>query len=292
MFVKRLGMIRYFCYFFSPFGRVSYFWNAPFEDNQNGLWLREVYVNGPAVTADTSLAVTALTASMPVTPGNPVTLQAQATLVSGTVSRMWAVLRPPRMNLAMDAQGTPILGFPILQLSPVTGNAAIWETTWMPEIYNGDYHLTFYAEDKEGNTADSDTLVLTVNNGINPPASANVSVQANQASYRAGERLTLSLTENLGWGYDLYAAIAMPNGSMFTVNGKNEIHPLQPGVYNGVRNWRATRSQGKPVTLLDLTLPPLPAGEYCFYGLLSPQRNDVFAVKASWVMGRQCVMVQ
>ncbi|MCK5524968.1 MAG: hypothetical protein KAI83_17715 [Thiomargarita sp.] len=46
--------------------------------------------------------------------------------------------------------------------------------------------------------------------------------------------------------------------------------------------------------LVDLTLPEgLPTGEYCLYGILSPEREDVVATRVLdlWVMEQWCFEV-
>ncbi|EDN70575.1 hypothetical protein BGP_3222 [Beggiatoa sp. PS] len=59
---------------------------------------------------------------------------------------------------------------------------------------------------------------------------------------------------------------------------------------NQAKQWFGQRVQHQPVTLFELTLPPdLPTGEYCIYGILSPEREDVFNTLA---LGLSVVEVQ
>jgi len=47
-----------------------------------------------------------------------------------------------------------------------------------------------------------------------------------------------------------------------------------------------------PITLLYLTLPAdLATGEYCLYGILSPENESVLEVAEEWVMNSQCVKI-
>lgn len=86
-------------------------------------------------------------------------------------------------------------------------------------VYNGNYQITFYAEDSDGNIASStpDT-VLTVNGGIDPPAHAQVQIAIDKDRYQRGDYFQATLTEDLGWGYDLclfqeFALICPPYAS-------------------------------------------------------------------------------
>jgi hypothetical protein len=109
--------------------------------------------------------------------------------------------------------------------------------------------------------------------------------------YQRGETFKATLTEDLGWGYDLYAAVLFPDGQNFmTLKNTNELRPL-----NEAKPWYTQRQQSSPITLFDLTLPAdLPTGEYCLLGILSPEQNEVFETlgKGLWVMERKCVEIQ
>jgi len=146
------------------------FSQAPqFEDNQDGKWLRRLFINGSFVAGDLTLAVKGLTTSTTLPAGQALSLQAQVSLAEGQVTRVWAVLRPPKVNVVMDRHGTPILPFPHLRLFP-TDDEGIWETTWRDAVYNGDYKITFYAQDNQGNVASSEnTLVISVIGGVDSP---------------------------------------------------------------------------------------------------------------------------
>jgi Leucine-rich repeat (LRR) protein len=83
-------------------------------------------------------------------------------------------------------------------------------------------------------------------------------------SYNPGELFQARLTEKLTSGYDLYAAVVMPDGNFFALKNTNEIAAL-----NTVAKWDGQRIADIPVMLLDLILPEnLPSGEYCLYGIL------------------------
>ncbi|OQW94055.1 MAG: hypothetical protein BWK79_07910 [Beggiatoa sp. IS2] len=76
-----------------------------------------------------------------------------------------------------------------------------------------------------------------------------------------------------------------------TLKNTNELRPL----LNEAKPWYAQRKQGGAITLFDLTLPTnLATGQYCLYGILSPEQNDVFETlgKELWVMDKKCFEVK
>jgi len=267
------------------------------DDNTDGIfttddgqWLKQVYVNGNFVTGDFTLAVESLTTSTGLSVDQAVILKAKASTAVGQVVRVWAVVRPPKINLVLDSNGTPILAYPRSNLSR-TEEENVWQTSWNDAVYNGDYEITFYAEDNDGNIASSDnSVIISVTSGIEPPPQANVQIVLEKDSYRSGEYLKAELIENLGWGYDLYAAVAMPDGNFLAFKNTNHFAAV-----NEAKKWLGQRKQNSPATLVDFTLPAnLPTGEYCLYGILSPEKEDVFETLAQGlsVIGQRCFEVK
>jgi len=209
-----------------------------------------------------------------------------AVKISGDPSRAWAVIRPPKMNPPLNVDGNPILAEPQVTLEREL-NSDSWQGTWNSIAYNGKYDITFYAEDSKKNTVRGDSvLTITVTGGIDPPTQAQVQIHLDKTRYQRGEAFKATLTEDLGWGYDLYAAIVMPDGNYFTLKNTNELRAVKEA-----KPWYAQRKQSQSVILLDLTLPTdLPTGQYCLYGILSPEQNDVFETLKQnlWVYGQQC----
>ena len=188
----------------------------------------------------------------------------------------------------MDSYGTPILAFPHFNLFKKSDTEDIWETTWHDIMYNGDYEITFYAEDNEGNIASSDSPVISVTDGVEPPLQAGIQIVLEKDQYQLGEHLKAELIEDLGWGYDLYVAIVMPDGNNFVAfKDTNQFNPI-----NDATKWRGQRAQHTPLTLVDFTLPPdLLTGKYCFWSILSPERESVLKVSDLWVSTQQCVEI-
>jgi ligand-binding sensor domain-containing protein len=257
-------------------------------DEKDGYQLGKVDIGGHVLFGDITLTVETHTASSTLQAGQPMSLKAKAISGMGALKRVWAVLRPPKMNFVLDTYGTPILAFPRLNLSP-TASEDIWETTWHDALYNGDYEITFYAEDKEGDIASSQTpLIISVIGGVAPPEEAQVQIVLDKDSYRPGEALKAELIEDLGWGYDLYAAVLLPGGSDFIALKTTNL----PAQANRPQKWLSARTQNRPVRLLDLTLPTdLATGQYCLYGILSPEKEAVLENRPLWVMAERCFKV-
>jgi len=106
-------------------------------------------------------------------------------------------------------------------------------------------------------------------------------------SYNPGELFQARLTEKLGSGYDLYAAVVMPDGNFFALTKENQLAAL-----NTVAKWDGQRIADIPVMLLDLILPDnLPSGEYCLYGILSPKNKPVLETVDLWVWTVRCLFI-
>jgi hypothetical protein len=261
-----------------------------FEDGNNGEWLRTLFVNGNFPRTN-PVSIKELVTSGPTTlpAGQKHLFKAQVNVTQGQVQHVWAVLKPPRINLVLDNNGTPILDLPLLTLSP-TVDAGIWEAVWRDAVYNGDYELTFYAEDNQRNRASSSPVTVTVTGGTELPAQAEVQIHLEKDRYQRGEMFKATLTEELSWGYDLYAAVLFPDGQNFmTLKNTNELRPV-----NEAKPWYAPRKLHSFLTLFDLTLPAeLQTGKYCLFGILSPAQNDVFETlgKGLWVMDMKCFEV-
>ncbi|MEN8221488.1 MAG: hypothetical protein ABFS56_35140 [Pseudomonadota bacterium] len=88
-------------------------------------------------------------------------------------------------------------------------------------------------------------------------------------------------------GYDLYAAVLLPDGNFFALRKTNQL----AGV-NEAKRWVGDRTFHTPVTLFDLTLPEsLPTGQYCIYGILSPENELVLETLDLWVWRVRCFEV-
>ncbi|MDM8560309.1 C13 family peptidase [Candidatus Parabeggiatoa sp. HSG14] len=254
-------------------------------NSNDGRWLKKLHIGNRLESGSLIVEVEGVTQSTTLQVDQPLTLKAEADTDTELASHVWALIRPPKMNLVLDTNGTPILDFQRLELSHTEDT--FWEGTWNDAVYNGDYEITFYAQDKQGNIASSDnSVIINITGGVKPPEQANVQIVMAKDRYRPGEHFKADLIENLGWGYDLYAAIVLPDGNFITLKNTNDFAPI-----NQPRNWLKPRTQNQSMTLLDLTLPEnLATGEYCLYGILSPEREDVFETLAQdlWVMEQQC----
>jgi len=192
------------------------------------------------------------------------------------------------VTFMVDSNGTPILAYPTQALSQ-TEEQTIWTGSWHQAVYNGDYEISFYAKDNEGNIEISEeAVVITVSGGVEPPPEARVDIVIEKDRYTRGESFQFQLVEQLGWGYDLYAAVVLPDGQFITLEGPNKFAQL-----NQAEKWRKPLKYNEKVTAIDLTLPPdLAVGTYCLYGILSPQGEAPLSVQDKWVSSQQCFEVR
>jgi len=121
-----------------------------------------------------------------------------------------------------------------------------WTTTWQDLAYNGNYEIIFYAEDKAGNISSSDAITVEVSGGIDSPENSSVKITLAKDRYQRGELLKAELTEELGWGYDLYAAIMLPDGNFFALRDTNKVADM-----NKAKKWLGDRTAHSSVTLLE-----------------------------------------
>jgi ligand-binding sensor domain-containing protein len=208
-------------------------------------------------------------------------LTAKVSLSKGRINRVWAVVIPPKVKAIIDNKGNTILPIPHLNLTPSNTNE--WQTNWNETIYNGDYHITFYAEDNTGNLAISKSVIISISNGIEAPEQAEIKLILDKQK----DQLKVEIVEQLGWGYDLYAAVILPDGQFITFKNSNDLMPT-----NKVQHLQGDRTPNKRQTLLDLELPKdLAAGEYCLYGILSPEKAEVLENVNLWVQDKLCVNI-
>jgi len=261
--------------------------NPIFGVNDDSEWIKGIRMGDNIEKAPILIEIQNTTPVEHLTVNQPLKLQANYDSENGTVKEVWALIRPPKMDLVIDTNGTPILAFQRLDLSYEGGTS--WGGTWQDGVYNGEYEITFYGKDDNNVIANSESFIITMSGGIEPPSRASIKIDLDKNSYSLGETFQAKITEDLGWGYDLYAAVVIPDGSFFALKELNEFAPV-----NQAQTWLQPRIQGKATTIIDLTLPEgLPVGRYCIYGILSPQKEDVFETleKGLWVMNQKCFEV-
>ncbi|SLM30674.1 Two-component system sensor histidine kinase/response regulator [Desulfamplus magnetovallimortis] len=255
-----------------------------FYSSDEGEWLKQVAINGSVTIGDITLQVTPLIDSGMVSGLNStqIPLKAEASLSAGKVERVWSVIRPPQMDILVDDTGIPLLAFPKTDMTASKTEENAWEGSYDGFIYNGEYEVTFYAQDNEGNIESSDSIKLTVADGMVCPPKASLAVNAEKAIYQTGEALTISVTEHLAYGYDLYVALFLPDGQFMALkspikdsNGLQQLEYNQ--IYWGDRWMDMHRDMGRSVNVIDTLLPQekLSAGQYCLYAALIPQGQDL-----------------
>ncbi len=233
--------------------------------------------------ADITLQVEPLTTSGTISALDDTILKAQATLVSGKVNRVWAVIRPPQMDIIVDDTGIPLLAFPNTSLGSSKTEENVWEGIWNGFVYNGEYEITFYAEDNEHNIESSSSIKLNVRDGIECPVNASVHVGINNEIYNLGDSPGISVTENLAYGYDLYIALIMPDSRFVTFQESNR---LSQEFNKPDKWWDTNRIQVREITVLDdmSLLEGFPKGQYWVYAILSPEREEILSSVSNWVV--------
>lgn len=255
------------------------------NDKSDGQWLSQFQINVKSAGSTFYVKQIYPKTTITIEANQSITFKAMAGDIADREAKaVWAIIRPSKLHFTLDGNGTPFLILPRLDLKR-TAEPLTWEATWNA-VYNDNYEVSFYAEENDGNITSSDeNIIVTVTGGIDPPAQASVQISLTKNQYQRGEHFTATVTENLGWGYDLYVAVTLPpDGSQYmTLTYQNEFAPLS--------HWLSGRTQSQPITVLDLDLPnDLPTGQYCLWAILSPEKEDVFATLSNglWVVDTKC----
>ncbi|MBF0414137.1 MAG: hypothetical protein HQK70_15710, partial [Desulfamplus sp.] len=145
----------------------------------------------------------------------------------------------------------------------------------------------------------------TVGDGMVCPEKGSIKVSADKASYQSGDTLKISVTENLAYGYDLYAALLMPDGNFVALKSPlTDSTQLKTENFNRLYQagkWNTQRDIGRPLSVVDMVLTQdtlsqikLPSGKYCLYAALIPEGEDLMisAEKGLIVLDGVCFEVE
>ncbi|MBF0574287.1 MAG: hypothetical protein HQK69_11125, partial [Desulfamplus sp.] len=252
--------------------------------------------------SDMTLSIVSMNSQVSETfsPRDTITLKAKVGLAQGSVKSVYGILKPPGIKIPIDENGISHLSYPQIKLSKIdeelnleSYNSQIWETKWNGAVYQGCYELNFYAQSENGSVAFSDAISFSVYDAPQPPDKPEVEIVFNviQDNYNAsgessentsheyspGDKLNISIIEHLNWGYDLYAAIVIPDGTtLLSFSGLNQLKAFT-GSEESIFKWQEERYQDKQLTILDIEIPKgLPNGKYQVYAVMVPQGKSIF----------------
>lgn len=97
-----------------------------------------------------------------ITEGNTASLYAEGVNDADGIARVWAVIKPP--DYAPDSAGSPVQGFPRIDLLPVGGDR--YEAAFDDFSIEGTYYVAVYASDRLGNTAAPILTTVSVNHPL------------------------------------------------------------------------------------------------------------------------------
>ncbi|MBF0411495.1 MAG: hypothetical protein HQK70_02145 [Desulfamplus sp.] len=237
--------------------------------------------------------------------GKPVSLTATVGSAQGAVKNVYGILKPPGMeNIpVVDENGVPYRSYPQIKLSKtekskdynMTGE--VWETEWNGAVYKGCYEINFYAESENGSITFSEPIEFGVYDpsAFDLPKTSSIDLifngNENSGEYSPGDRLNISVIEHLNWGYDLYVALIMPDGTFLSFydaisdlnKDLNKISFFTAGNEESVVKWKGERTQEHYLTVLDFEIPVgFPTGQYYFYAVMSPQMKNLFNITNYW----------
>ncbi|MBF0303402.1 MAG: hypothetical protein HQK73_10195, partial [Desulfamplus sp.] len=235
-----------------------------------------------------------------VSPRDTITLKAKVGLAKGAVKSVYGILKPPGMKIPIDENGISHLSYPQIKLAKndeelnlESYNSQIWATQWNEAVYQGCYEINFYAQSENGSVAFSDPISFSVYDAPRSPDKSSVEILFNVTKdsdtssgessentsheYSTGDKLNIGIIEHLNWGYDLYAAIVIPDGTtLLSFSGLNQLKAFT-GSEDSVFKWQGERYQDKQLTILDIEIPKgLPNGKYQVYAVMVPQGKSIF----------------
>ncbi|MBF0230578.1 MAG: hypothetical protein HQK63_13495 [Desulfamplus sp.] len=257
--------------------------------------------------SDMTLSIVSMNSqvSETVSPRDTITLKAKVGLAKGTVKNVYGILKPPGMKISIDENGISNLSYPQIKLAKndeelkelnlESYNSQIWATQWNEAVYQGCYEINFYAQSENGSVAFSDPISFSVSAYDAPPSpdkssveilfnvtedsdtSSGESSENTSHEYSTGDKLNICIIEHLNWGYDLYAAIVIPDGTtLLSFSGLNQLKAFT-GSEDSVFKWQGERYQDKKLTILDMEIPKgLPNGKYQVYAVMVPQGKSIF----------------
>ncbi|SLM30436.1 exported hypothetical protein [Desulfamplus magnetovallimortis] len=247
----------------------------------------------------------------------PVNLKAKVGIAQSNIEAVYAILKPPGMKMTATRDENDIihLSYPQIRLARTeedrnleSPDSEIWETLWNGAVYKGCYEINFYARSQNGTIAFSDAITLSVydDDAPEPPEAPDIELflgkngndisgeDSTSKTFSKSDHLTINFMERLNWGYDLYLAIFLPDGRIWTFNGAFDgidSSKISNVTYDpaSIVKWKAERIQDNKLTLLDMDLSQgiMPSGQYLVCALMVPQGKDLFDMAPYWVFSEQ-----
>lgn len=208
--------------------------------------------------------------------GDSVNLSVKATVTSGSIQRITALIITPETAINRDQYGFSKTASPLITLKKSQDN--VYSGFFSSFPYKGVYTIVFIAEDNDGFITDSVPFQITCLDGpeyvIDENSHDSESIIVNK-EYSIGEDFTASLAE-INKTLDLYAALTVPEFSeVFILTDMNQAY-----VFSGVLDkWKGD------TTLISLLLPEgIPKGEYTIYLLKVPAGSDPLSYQDEWLL--------
>jgi hypothetical protein len=227
-------------------------------------------------------------------------LQVKVGITGGNLKRVWASITTPEVATQRNAQGFALKPSPVVELVAETTEtengeateigAEITETssTWIGQFngfnYQGDYTVTFMAEDQEGFITSSAPRLVHYADGPTVPVTTIATPISAKAVYHNGETLRVTLP-SLPEGETQYVGMALPNNSgLFVLSELNQMIPFDGTL---IPAW-----QGGEVMVELPIVPYAPRGEYSLYLLRLPAGLEPLAHPEQWMLGITLVKVE
>jgi hypothetical protein len=209
-------------------------------------------------------------------------LQAKVGITGGKLKRVWASITTPEVATQRNAQGFALTPSPVVNLTQGTDKGP-WEGQFNGFNYQGEYVVTFMAEDQEGFITTSAPLILHYTDGPAVPTTTIATPISAQAVYRNGDTMRVTLPP-LPASQTQYVGMGLPGDSSILV--LSELNQMKP--FNGtLPTW-----QGGEVMMELPIVPYALRGEYSLYLLRVPAGVEPLAHPEQWMLGVTLVKVE
>ena len=215
---------------------------------------------------------------------NTLPLQTKVGITGGNLKRVWATISTPEVATQRNEQGFALTPNPVVNLTQASDEGT-WKGQFNGFNYQGEYVVTFMAEDQEGFITTSAPLSFHYADGptVLPPTTIATPISA-QAVYRNGDTMYVTLPP-LPAGQTQYVGMGLPgNNSILVLSELNQMLP-----FNGTHfpAW-----QGGNVMVELPIVPYALRGEYSLYLLRVPTGLEPLAHPEQWMLGITLVKVE
>jgi len=211
-----------------------------------------------------------------VTAGQKLPLVVCTGISESHIKRVWALVMTPEFAKQRHEKGFSLIPSPMVNLTQKADDASCWQGSFSGFKYQGDYVVTFMAEDNEGFIS-AKPVVLTQPKGpeVGPFLEGYPPILS-QTIYYDGDIVRVSLPV-LPADQKQYVALYYPDKTLYFLTGLNSLD-----IFDGssVPVWQESGD-----VAIEMLVTDFPKGEYIVYLLRIPALIDLLNYPEEWRIG-------